>query len=410
MNRSECEALDRRDPLAGKRAAFVIPEGLVYLDGNSLGLLPAHVPARVADVITRQWGGTLVGAWNEHGWFTLPRRVGDRIAALVGAPAASVVAGDTISVNLFKALAAAAALAGERRVILSDDGNFPSDLYVAQGFRDLLDRGYTLQTVAPDEVLDAIDDRVAVTLLTEVDYRTARRHDMAAVTARAHACGALTVWDLAHSAGAMPVDLAGTQAAFAVGCTYKYLCGGPGSPAFLYVRPDLQERVAPALAGWWGHARPFAFTPDFLPAPGILRHQCGTPPILSMAALDAALDVWDDVDMQAVRGKSLALCGLFIDLVERRCAAHGVAVTGPRDPAERGSHVALRHPHGHAVVQALIAAGVVGDFRAPDLMRFGFTPLSTRFTDVWDAVETMARILDTGAWDRPEFHARRAVT
>lgn len=410
MNRSDCEALDRDDPLAAKRAAFVIPEGLIYLDGNSLGLLPAHVPGRVREVIEAQWGGSLVRSWNDHGWFTMPRRAGDRIAAIVGAPVGSVIAGDTISVNLFKALAAAAALAGERRVILSDDGNFPSDLYVTQGFRDLLDDGHSLEIVAPEEVMDAIDERVAVAILTEVDYRTARLHDMRAVTARAHQRGAVTIWDLAHSAGALPVDLTGARADFAVGCTYKYLNGGPGSPAFLYVRPDLQERVRPALAGWWGHARPFAFDPAFDPAPGILRHQCGTPPVLSMAALDAALDLWDDVDMEVVRSKSIALCTAFIGLVEHRCARHGVTVTGPRIAAERGSHVSLRHPQGHAVMQALIAAGVVGDFRAPDLMRFGFTPLSTRFTDVWDAVEILARILDTASWDRPGFHVRRAVT
>lgn len=410
MNRSECEALDRDDPLAPKRGAFAIPAGLIYLDGNSLGVLPAHVPGRVREVVETQWGGSLIRSWNEHGWLTLPRRVGDRIARLIGAPAGSVVAGDTISVNLFKLLGAAAQLAGPRRVILSDDGNFPSDLYVAQGFRDLVDDGYTLEIVAPEEVADAIDERVAFTMLTEVDYRTARRHDMRAVTAKAHARGARVIWDLAHSAGAIPVDLAAAGADFAVGCTYKYLNGGPGSPAFLYVRPDLHDLVRPPLTGWWGHAEPFAFTPDYRPAPGIDRFQCGTQPILSMAALDAALDVWDGVGMRDVREKSLALCSLFIGLVEERCARHGVTVTGPRETAARGSHVSLRHPQGHAVMQALIASGVVGDFRAPDMMRFGFAPLYTRFTDVFDAVAIMAGILDTRRWDEPRFQARRAVT
>lgn len=410
LTRAGCEALDNSDPLAAKRAAFTIPEGLIYLDGNSLGVLPAHVPARVAEVAERQWGQSLIRSWNEHGWFELPRKVGDRIARLIGAPKGSVVAGDTISVNLFKLLGAAAKLNPSRRVILSDSGNFPSDLYVAQGFRDLMDDGYELKVVAPEEVMDAIDERVAFTMITEVDYRTARLHDMKAVTARAHEKGALTIWDLAHSAGATPVDLAGSGADFALGCTYKYLNGGPGAPAFLYVKPDLQDRVQPPLAGWWGHAAPFAFDLDYRPAPGITRNQCGTQPILSLAALDAALDPWDDVDMNVVREKSIALCQTFINLVEQRCAAHGVTVAGPKDMGRRGSHVSLHHPQGYAVMQALIAADVVGDFRAPDMMRFGFTPLYTSFTEVWDAVEIMARILEKREWDQPQFLAKKAVT
>lgn len=410
MRRSDFEALDRGDPLAVKRGAFALPEGLIYLDGNSLGALPRHVGERVREVVARQWGDGLVRSWNDHGWLSLPRRVGDRIARLIGAPPGSVVAGDTISVNLFKLIGAAAKLAPTRRVILTDHGNFPSDLYVAQGFRDLVADGYVLKVVAPEEVVDAIDGSVAFTLLTEVDYRTARRHDMAAVTATAHRHGAKTIWDLAHSAGAVPVDLTAAGADFAVGCTYKYLNGGPGAPAFLYVRPDLQDVLQPVLAGWWGHADPFAFSPEYRPAAGILRTQCGTQPIISLAALDAALDVWDDVDIGAVRAKSVALCTLFVDLVARRCAGHGITVAGPREMALRGSHVALHHPQGHAVMQALVAAGVVGDFRAPDMMRFGFTPLYTRFTDVWDAVDTLATILASRAWDRPHFQARKAVT
>jgi len=410
MNRSDCEALDRADPLARKRDAFAIPEGLIYLDGNSLGVLPRNVPARIREVAEEQWGRTLIKSWNEHGWFQLPQRVGDRIARLIGAAPSTVVAGDTISVNLFKLLGAAAKLTPSRRVILSDSGNFPSDLYVAQGFRDLMDQGYEVKVVAPEEVMAAIDEQVAFTMITEVDYRTGRRHDMKAVTAKAHAAGALAIWDLAHSAGATPVDLAGTGADFAVGCTYKYLNGGPGAPAFLYVRPGLQDKVQPPLAGWWGHAAPFAFDLDYRPAPGIIRNQCGTQPILSMAALDAALDVWDDVDMMAVRAKSVALCETFIGLVERRCGAHGVTVAGPRDMAARGSHVSLHHPEGYAVMQALIAANVVGDFRAPDMMRFGFTPLYTRFAEVWDAVDILTRILDERTWDQPQFRARKAVT
>lgn len=410
MQRTDCEALDHADPLKHKRAAFMIPGGMIYLDGNSLGVLPRNVPARIKDVAENQWGETLIKSWNDHGWFNLPQRVGNRIARLIGAPAGSVVAGDTISVNLFKLLGAAAKLTPSRRVILSDSGNFPSDLYVAQGFRDLLDDGYHLKVVSPEEVTDAIDESIAFTMLTEVDYRTARMHDMKAVTEKAHKKGALTIWDLAHSAGATPVDLQGTHADFALGCTYKYLNGGPGAPAFLYVRPGLQNTVQPPLAGWWGHASPFTFDLDYRPAPGIIRNQCGTQPILSLAALDAALDVWNDVDMTVVRWKSLALCSLFIDLVSQRCGAHGVSVAGPRNMEERGSHVSLHHTQGYAVMQALIAANVVGDFRAPDMMRFGFTPLYTSFTDVWDAVDILARILDTRAWDQPQFLAKKAVT
>ena len=410
MTREDCEALDRADPLARKRDAFVIPEGLVYLDGNSLGMMPRHVPERLAEVAERQWGRDLVSSWNLHGWVDMPRRVGDRLSRLIGAPSGSVIAGDTISVNLFKLLGAAAKISPGRRVILSDSGNFPSDLYVAQGFRDLLDDGYVLKVVAPEEVADAIDETVLVSLLTEVDYRTARCHDMAAVTSVAHAKGALTIWDLAHSAGAIPVDLAGAGADFAVGCSYKYLNGGPGAPAFLYVRPDLQNQVQPPLAGWFGHESPFAFDLTYRPAPGIIRNQCGTQPILALAALDAALDVWDDVDLETLRAKSVALCGTFIDLVEQRCGRFGVSLAGPREMARRGSHVSLHHPEGYAVMQALIASGVVGDFRAPDMMRFGFTPLYTRFTDVWDAVAALTRILDTRRWDQPQFRNRKAVT
>ena len=410
MKREDCEALDRADALAPLRDRFLIPEGLNYLDGNSLGVLPKGVAERVNAVVVQQWGESLIKSWNEHGWFALAQRVGDRIAKLIGAPEASVIAGDTISVNLFKLLGAALRLNPGRKVILSDSGNFPSDLYVAQGLRDLLDDDYTLKIVEPEAVADALDASVAVVMLTEVDYRSGRLHDMKAVTAKAHAVGALTIWDLAHSAGATPVDLAGANADLALGCTYKYLNGGPGAPAFLYVRPDLQDRVQPPLAGWWGHASPFAFDLDYRPHAGIIRNQCGTQPILSMAALDAALDVWDGIDMQAVRTKSMALCGLFAELAETRCGRHGVKLAGPRDMAERGSHVSLHCPEGYAVMQALIAHRVVGDFRAPDMIRFGFTPLYTRFIDVWDAVDVLSRILDQRLWDQPQFMARKAVT
>jgi len=410
MTRDDCLALDVADPLRGRRALFHIPDGLIYLDGNSLGMLPKAVPQRVADAVSRQWGDTLIKSWNEHGWFDLPRKVGNRIAPLIGAAAGTVIAGDTISVNLFKVLGAALKLVPERRVILSDSGNFPSDLYVAQGLRDLLDDGYTLKVAEPEALMTSIDESIAVVMLTECDYRSARLHDMKKVTARAHEKGALTIWDLAHSAGATRVDLAGGDADFAIGCTYKYLNGGPGAPAFLYVREDLQSRVKPPLAGWWGHEAPFAFDLQYRPAPGILRNQCGTQPILSVVALDAALDVWDGVDMRELRTKSVELCRLFISRVLARCSRHGVTLAGPDDMNQRGSHVSFHCPNGYAVMQALIARNVIGDYRAPDMIRFGFTPLYTRFADAWDAAEILADILDQGLWNRPEFLARKAVT
>ncbi|MGE3832638.1 MAG: kynureninase [Parvibaculaceae bacterium] len=408
--RSQCEALDLSDPLASLASLFHRPANLIYLDGNSLGALPKAAAERIRATLEDQWGETLIKSWNEHGWFDLPLKVGTRIARLIGAPGGSVIAGDTISVNLFKLLSGAIRLRSDRRVILSDTGNFPSDLYVAQELAAVLGQGHRLKTVEPDDIAASIDDTVAVVMLTEVDYRTSRLHDMTAITKIAHRHGALIIWDLAHSAGAMPIDLAGAHADFAVGCTYKYLNGGPGAPAFLYVRPDLQTKIRPALAGWWGHASPFAFDPAFVPADSILRMQCGTQPILAMAALDAALDIWDDVDMAAVRKKSQALCRLFIELVETRCGKHGVTLMGPRDLDKRGSHVSLSCPEGYAVMQALIAQGVIGDFRAPDMIRFGFTPLYTRFADVWDAADHLARILDGRLWDKPAFRTRKAVT
>ena len=408
--RDECLARDRADPLAGKRELFKLPDGIIYLDGNSLGALPRNVASRVTDTIDRQWGATLIKSWNEHGWFDLPRKIGDRIAKLIGAPSASVVACDTISVNLYKLLGAAIALRPSRRVILSDTGNFPTDLYMMQGLIRLLDRDLELRLVEPENVESAITDDVAVVSLTEVDYRTGRRHDMKRLTAKAHEVGALAIWDLAHSAGAFPVDLASCNADFAVGCTYKYLNGGPGSPAFLYVRPDLQNRIESPLSGWWGHAAPFAFDIDYRAAPGILRQQCGTQAILAMAALDAALDVWDDVDLFALRRKSEALCSLFIAEVETRNTKHGVTLAGPRAMSERGSHVSFHCPEGYAVMQALIAQGVIGDFRAPDIIRFGVTPLYTRHVDIWDAAAILTRILDEGLWDDPRFKSLKAVT
>ena len=410
ITRAECVALDRSDVLAGKRTAFHLPEEVIYLDGNSLGVLPRNVPARVMAAVEQEWGETLIKSWNEHGWFHLPQKIGNRLARLIGAEPDSVIVGDSISVNLFKILTSALGQRRKRKVILSDSGNFPSDLYVAQGLTQFMADGHEVRVVAPEDVAASITSDVAVVMITEVDYRTARRHDMKAITKLAHDAGALMIWDLAHSAGAVPVDLKGCGADFAVGCTYKYHNGGPGAPAFLYVRPELQNLVQPALVGWWGHARPFAFDPDFVPAPGIIRQQCGTQPILSMTALDAAMDVWDSVDLKDLHAKSKALCQLLITLVEEKNAGHDLKLSGLRDMDKRGSHVSFHCPEGYAVMQALIAQGVIGDFRMPDVIRFGITPLYTSFADIWDAAEILTKILDGKLWNKPEFLARKSVT
>ncbi len=402
-------ALDAADPLARFRDRFLLPEGVIYLDGNSLGPLPRGVAERVAQAVCGEWGESLIRGWNRHGWGELPERVGDRIARLIGAAPGSVIAGDTTSVNLFKALAAATAMRPERAVILSDEGNFPTDLYMAEGLNGLTGRG-ALRLVAREHMTRAITEDVAVVMLTEVDYRTGHKLDMADITARAHAAGAVMLWDLAHSAGAFPVDLTASGAEFAVGCGYKYLNGGPGAPAFFYVRPDLAERVRPALSGWWGHAAPFAFDPAYRPAPGAGRFRVGTPPVLSLIALDAALDVFDDVDMGAVRAKSQALAELFVAEVARLARTEDLWLASPDDPDARGAQVSFRCSHGYAVTQALIAEGVIGDFRAPDLMRFGFAPLYLRFADAAEAARRLADILRHRRWDRPEHHARAAVT
>ncbi|MGY4306470.1 kynureninase [Bradyrhizobium sp. USDA 4369] len=390
------------------RSLFKIPDGIIYLDGNSLGALPSAVPARVAGMIEAEWGQELIRGWNSAGWMVQPRRVGDRIARLIGAVPGTVVMGDTLSIKVYQALAAALSLNPSRRVILSDSGNFPSDLYMAQGLVRMLGDRATLKVVDPEQVEGAIDDSVAVLMLTEVDYRTGRMHDMVALTQKAHAVGALTVWDLAHSAGAVPVDLAGADADFAVGCTYKYLNGGPGAPAFIYVAPRHAEIAPPALSGWMGHEAPFAFDLDYRPGGGIERMRIGTPPIIALAALDAALDAWDSVSMQDVRKASIALSELFIAEVEARCPS--LTLASPRDPARRGSQVSFRHPDGYAIMRALIARGVIGDFRAPDALRFGFTPLYIGEAEVRGAVDILAEVLANRLWDKPEYRQKELVT
>ena len=409
ITRTDAARLDAADPLAPFRDRFALPEGLVYLDGNSLGALPKAAAARVADAVSREWGEGLVRSWNDAGWIDLPRRVGDKIARLVGAAPGDVVCADSTSVNVFKVLSAALALRPGRRTILSEAGNFPTDLYVAEGLVRHLGRGHRLRLVPKADVLSALDEDVAVLLLTHVDYRTGERHDLPAVTRAAREAGALVAWDLAHTAGAMPVDLTAAGADFAVGCGYKYLCGGPGAPAFLWVAPRWQETFAQPLSGWLGHADPFAFEPGYRPAPGISRFLCGTPPILSMTALDASLDLLLEADLELVRAKSEAITSFFVEAVEEACG-DAVRLVSPRDASRRGSQVSFAHPDGYAVMQALVARGVVGDFRAPDVLRFGFAPLYVRFVDAFDAAGALAGVLSSHAHERPEFRRRAAVT
>ena len=389
---------------------FRLPEGVIYLDGNSLGPLPKGVAERLVATVEEEWGGQLIRAWNEADWIDLPLRVGNRIAKLIGADPGTVTVADSTSLNLHKALAAALQLRPERQVILSDSGNFPTDLYIAQGLIASIDKGHELKVVAPEEVAGALDDSVAALMLTEIDYRTGRLHDMRALTEAAHAVGALAIWDLAHSAGALPVDLTGCEADFAVGCGYKYLNGGPGAPAFIYVRPDHAERIDPALSGWMGHETPFTFDRQYTPAAGSRRMRVGTPPILSLAALDAALDVWDDLEIHEVRARSIALANLLISEVERRCAGFGLTLVTPRDGKKRGSQVSLQFEEGYAAMQALIADGVIGDFRAPDIMRFGITPLYIGEAEIIAAAERLEAVLRGRLWDRPEFKTWAKVT
>jgi kynureninase len=407
VDRTACLAADRADPLAPFRSRFALPDGVLYLDGNSLGALQPAVATRLRQLIDDEWGRGLIRSWNDAGWAELPGRVAQRLAPIVGADADELAVTDSTSANLFKALAAARRLRPERRVLLTDDANFPTDLYVAHGLADLAG-DLEVRVVPTAEVCDHLDDEVAVLTLTHVDYRSGRVHDPVATTTSAHAVGAVTVWDLSHSAGALDVDLHAWGADLAVGCTYKYLNGGPGSPAYLYVARRWHDDATSPVPGWFGHARPFDFDPDYIPAPGAARFLNGTAPVLSMAALETALEVWEQVDRADAAAKSSALTQTFIAAVDATCGDH-VEVITPRDPTHRGAQVSLRHPHAYALTQALLDRGVIGDHRPPDLVRFGFSPLYVRHVDVWDAVAHLADLLATGAWDRPGFHARRMV-
>ncbi|MBW3560742.1 MAG: kynureninase [Proteobacteria bacterium] len=408
ITRQICADLDSQDALAPARALFDLPEGLIYLDGNSLGALPNAVSRRVAAVVREQWGRDLIRSWNAHNWISLPERVGARIAGIVGAEPGSVVAADSTSVNLFKLAAAALRLQAPRRVVLTEQGDFPTDVYILQGLTEFMGAGVELRVVERDRLAEALTDDVALLLLSHVHYKTAAAHPMALLCARARAVGALTLWDLSHSAGVLDVRLERDGADFAVGCGYKYINGGPGAPAFLYVAPRLQEVFRSPLSGWMGHARPFGFEGDYQPAPGVLRGLCGTPPVLSLAALDEALGVFEGLSMSDLERKARALGDLFIALVEQCCP--DMALASPRQADARGGHVSLAHAEGYPVMQALIAAGVIGDFRAPETLRFGFSPLYVRYVDVWDAVARLAAILRRERWREPRFHIPAVVT
>ncbi len=391
------------------RSFFDIPDGMIYLNGNSLGPMPKQAPAAIDTFLNDEWRTELIRGWNTKNWFTQANTLGDRLGRLIGAPPGTTVVGDTLSIKVFQAVAAGLALVPDRKVILSDDGNFPTDLYMAEGLMKLKAEGYTLCTPDPDSVLDNITEDIAVVMLTEVDYRTGRKHDMKAVIEKAHAKGAVVVWDLAHSAGAIPVDVSGYDTDFAIGCTYKYLNGGPGAPAFIHVAPRLLETVEPALSGWYGHEAPFAFDLDYRPMPGkIERMRIGTPSIAAFSILNAALDVWDDVDMNDLHVRSVELSELFITEVDKRCPA--LTLASPRNPDERGSHVSFRFKNGYPCMQALIAAGVIGDFREPDIMRFGITPLFVDNEDIMKAVDILDDILVNETWKEDRFQHRSAVT
>ncbi|WP_295634988.1 kynureninase [Novosphingobium sp.] len=409
MTEQDVLRLDAEDPLAPLRARFAVPEGVTYLDGNSLGP-PLHTARAAMDaVIAEQWGADLIASWNTHDWIGLPQRVGARIAPLVGGAADEVIVSDSVSVNLFKLIAAVCLARPHRRTILTEPGNFPTDLYIAQGVAGMLaDR--KVRTEPAEAIIDAIDHDTALVLLTHVHYKSGRRHDMAAIAAAAHAKGTLVLWDLSHSAGAVAIDLAGCQADLAVGCGYKFFNGGPGAPGFLYVARRLQGELQSPLAGWMGHAAPFDFDDGYRPAEGMQRFLCGTPPILAMAALDHALSVFDGIDMGLVEHKALALGDMFLELVEVQCGAFGFDLASPRERHGRGAHISFAHPQAYAICQALIARRVVGDFRAPDLLRMGFAPLTTRFIDVWRTVGILHDVMATGAWADPIFAIRQKVT
>ncbi|MFT6956095.1 MAG: kynureninase [Halieaceae bacterium] len=410
ITRTDCQASDAADPLADFRDEFSLPEGMVYLDGNSLGVKPKAALARVHEVVEREWGEDLIKSWNQAGWWDLPLVLGDKIARLTGADSGEIVVTDSTGINIYKALAAALALVPDRRVIVMEGSNFPTNNYMGQGLVEQLGDGYEIRFVEEDGLAAAVDETVAVVCLTQVHYKSGRVLDMAAITAATQAVGAISIWDLCHSVGALGVELNACNVDFAVGCTYKYLNGGPGSPAFIYMAKRHQGRVQQPLTGWWGHAAPFTFERDYRPATDIRQMLSGTQGILSLAVTEVGLDMFLRADMIQIREKSKALTDLFISLIDQRCSLYGFGLVSPRNAQLRGSQVSLNHEQGYAIMQALIARNVIGDFRAPQNMRFGFAPLYIGYTDVWDAVEQLVQIMDTEEWRREEFSQRSAVT
>ncbi len=408
--RAHLEALDRSDPLARFRDAFSLPPGVIYLDGNSLGAMPKATPARVARVVNEEWGKSLIRGWTDHQWIDLQHRIGDKIGRLIGARPGETLAADSTSINLFKLLSAALHARPGRSVILSETGNFPTDLYIAEGLVNLLGKDRQLVTVPSEDLLDHLDSSVAVVMLTHVNYRSGLMHDMARITKAAHAVGALVLWDLAHSAGAMPIDLTAIDADLAVGCGYKYLNGGPGAPAFLYINKRLQPDFQPALSGWLGHDAPFAFEPSYRPAPGISRGIVGTPPILSLAALEIGVDLLLEAPMAAIRDKSCRQGEIFAALVRQELGAYGFTIISPQDATLRGSQVSLSHPNGWPIMQALIAHGVIGDYRAPNVLRFGFTPLYLGYSELWDVIAILKQVMNEAVWERTEYQRLAKVT
>ena len=403
-------ALDAADPLAPIRNAFSIPNGVIYLDGNSLGAVQKGIAERIDRVVKEQWGEGLIRSWNDADWYEMPMRVGDRIAPLIGAGPGEVVVGDSTSISLFRVVAAGLGLQPDRNVIVTEGGNFPTDLYILEGLQGLRHDLEIRQSSAGQDPAELLDQRTALLVLTQVDYKSGLVKDMKRLTEAAHAAGALAVWDLSHSTGIIPVELNASGADFAIGCGYKYLNGGPGAPSYTWVAPRHVNRVAQPLAGWLGHNDPFAFTPEYVPAPGIRRFITGTQQVLSLAALDEAMKIWEEISIAQVREKSILQTSRFIERVEARCEGLGLALASPRDPAARGGQVSFTHERGYAVMQALIARGVVGDFRAPNLLRFGFSPLYLSFAEIDRAVDVLAEILTTRSWDDPRYTERRRVT
>src|SRR5450432_316812 len=410
LTRRDLEALDRDDPLREFRDRFSLPEGLIYLDGNSLGAMPKATPARVREVVEDEWGRDLIRSWNINGWIDIQQRIGAKIGRLIGAGEGETIVADSTSVNLFKALAAAFELRPDRKIIVSEPGNFPTDLYVAEGLTRYLGRGHSLRLAEPSDIEGAITEDVAVVMLTHVSYRTGRMYDLQRITERAHAAGAIMLWDLAHSAGAVPVDLTGADVDFAVGCGYKYLNGGPGAPAFLYVARRHQPNIRPILSGWFGHASPFTFEQSYRPAEGIDRLTVGAPPIISLTALEVGVDLMLEASIDALRAKSVQQGVIFEELIAQELGEGAVSLVSPSEPAMRGSQLCYALANAWPVNRALIDRGVIGDFRAPNILRFGFTPLYVGYVELWDAVATLKKILAERSWDRPEYHARTRVT